>query len=154
MKRHFDFSRYKEEYFMKISEVEKRIDASYNTIRKFIEENDKFYYTSGNVIHVTELGVNELEDRYGLRQGILDENMIEYYKNQVLYLREQLEENKRYNKLFFSQIESRNIEAEQNKIKITELEEKIHKQEIEKLEIKHMLELEKNKSIWKKIFRK
>ena len=35
-----------------------------------------------------------------------------------------------------------------------ELEEKLHQQELEKLEIKHELEIEKNKSIWKKIFKK
>ena len=33
-----------------------------------------------------------------------------------------------------------------------ELEEKLHQQELDKLELKHQLELEKNKSIWKKIF--
>ena len=38
--------------------------------------------------------------------------------------------------------------------KIKEIEEMLHQQELEKLELKHQLELEKNKSIWKKIFKR
>ncbi|HHY08285.1 MAG TPA: hypothetical protein GX530_07140 [Corynebacteriales bacterium] len=45
-------------------------------------------------------------------------------------------------------------EAEEDKVKIKELEKELHQQEIEKLELKHQLELEKNKSIWQKIFKK
>ena len=45
-------------------------------------------------------------------------------------------------------------EAEEGKNRIKELEEKLHQQELEKLELKHQLELEKNKSIWAKIFKK
>jgi len=47
----------------------------------------------------------------------------------------------------------RESEAEENKNRIKELEEKLHQNELEKIELKHELELEKNKSIWKKIFR-
>ena len=37
---------------------------------------------------------------------------------------------------------------------VKELEERLHQQELEKLELKHQLELEKNKSIWQKIFKR
>ncbi|NLL31452.1 MAG: hypothetical protein GX258_10570, partial [Clostridiales bacterium] len=45
-------------------------------------------------------------------------------------------------------------EAEEGKNRIKELEERLYQQELEKLELKHQLELEKNKSIWKRIFRR
>lgn len=48
----------------------------------------------------------------------------------------------------------RDTEAEENKKRIKELEEKLQQNEIEKLKLKHELELEKRKSIWQKIFKK
>ena len=70
------------------------------------------------------------------------------------FLRQQLEENKKYNQLFLKQIETKDYEAEEYKAKIKELEDELHQQELEKMELKHQLELEKNKSIWAKIFKK
>ncbi|HHY08753.1 MAG TPA: hypothetical protein GX530_09605, partial [Corynebacteriales bacterium] len=82
---------------------------------------------------------------------ILADDNIYFYKNQILFLRQQLEENKQYNQLFLKQIEMKDQEAEEGKDRIKELEEKLYQQELEKLELKHQLELEKNKSIWQRI---
>ena len=72
----------------------------------------------------------------------------------MFLLREQVEDHKKFNDIFTKQIEMRDTEAEENKKLIKELEEKLHQNELEKLELKHELELEKNKSIWQKIFKK
>lgn len=138
---------------MKISDIEKRINASYNTIKRFIEKNPKFNHKINNVLHATDLGLQELESKYGVRSEVLSEDNVDFYKNQIIFLRQQLAENKEYNNLFMKQIETKEYEAEKNEIRIKELEEKLHQNEIEKLELKHELELEKNKSIWKKIFK-
>ena len=95
-----------------------------------------------------------LEEKYGIRGEVLTDDNIHFYKNQIVFLRQQLEENKQYNHLFLRQIETKDQEAEEGKNKIKELEEKLHQQELEKLELKHQLELERNKSIWKKIFQR
>lgn len=137
---------------MKISDVEKRINASYNTIKRFIEKDDSYNEIIDNVLHATDLGLEQLEKEYGIRSELLSEDNIDFYKNQILFLRQQLEENKHYSQAFIKQIESKDYEAEEGKNKIKELEEKLHQQELEKLELKHQLELERNKSIWKKIF--
>lgn len=138
---------------MKISDIEKRINASYNTIKRFIEKNPKFSHKINNVLHATDLGLQELESKYGVRSEVLSEDNVDFYKNQIIFLRQQLAENKEYNNLFMKQIETKEYEAEKNEIRIKELEEKLHQNEIEKLELKHELELEKNKSIWKKFFK-
>lgn len=138
---------------MKISDIEKRINASYNTIKRFIEKNPKFNHKINNVLHATDLGLQELESKYGVRSEVLSEDNVDFYKNQIIFLRQQLAENKEYNNLFMKQIETKEYEAEKNEIRIKELEEKLHQNEIEKLELKHELELEKNKSIWKKFFK-
>ncbi len=138
---------------MKISDIEKRINASYNTIKRFIEKNPKFSHKINNVLHATDLGLQELESKYGVRSEVLSEDNVDFYKNQIIFLRQQLAENKEYNNLFMKQIETKEYEAEKNENRIKELEEKLHQNEIEKLELKHELELEKNKSIWKKIFK-
>lgn len=139
---------------MKISDVEKRVNASYNTIKRFIEKEDSYNEVIDNVLHATDLGIEQLEMQYGIRSEILSDDNIDFYKNQIIYLRQQLEENKQYNQLFMKQIESKDYEAEDNKKKIKELEDKVHQQDLEKIELKHKLELEKNKSIWQKIFKR
>lgn len=139
---------------MKISDVEKRVNASYNTIKRFIEKNDTYNEVIDNVLHATDLGIEQLEKEYGIRTELLSEGNIDFYKNQILFLRQQLEENKQYSQAFIKQIESKDYEAEENKLKIKDLEEKLHQQEIEKIQLQHELELEKNKSFLKKIFRK
>lgn len=139
---------------LKISDIEKRIDATYNTIKKFIESNPEYHEKVDNVLHATDLGMDKLEEKYGIKGEILTDDNIHFYKNQIVFLRQQLEENKQYNQLFLRQIETKDQEVEEDKIRIKELEEKLHQQELEKLELKHQLELERNKSIWKKIFNK
>ena len=137
---------------MKISDVEKRVNASYNTIKRFIEKDDSYNEIIENVLHATDLGLEQLEKEYGIRSELLSEDNIGFYKNQIIFLRQQLEENKQYNQLFLKQIENKDYEAVENKKKIKELEDQVHQQELEKLELQHKLETEKNKSIWKKIF--
>lgn len=139
---------------LKISDIERRINATYNTIKKFIESNPKYHKKVDNVLHATDLGMDKLEEKYGIKGEILADDNIHFYKNQIVFLRQQLEENKQYNQLFLRQIETKDQEAEEDKNKIKELEERLHQQELEKLELKHQLELEKNKSIWKKIFQR
>lgn len=139
---------------MKISDVEKKVNASYNTIKRFIEKDDTYNEVIDNVLHATDLGIKQLEMEYGVRTEILSDDNIDFYKNQILFLRQQLEENKQYSQAFIKQIESKDYEAEENKKKIKELEDQVHQQDLEKLELQHKLEIEKNKSIWKKIFNK
>ena len=139
---------------MKISDIEKKINASYNTIKKFIESNSEYNYKEKNIIHATKLGLQELEAKYGVRSEILTDDNVDFYKSQLMFLKQQLEDNKQYSQLFLKQIESKDYEAEENKKKIKELEELVHQQDLEKLELQHKLEVEKNKSIFKKIFKK
>lgn len=139
---------------MKISDIEKRINASYNTVKRFIEKNPEYNEKINNVLHATDLGLKQLELEYGVRSEVLSDDNIDYYKSQIFLLNQQLEENKKYNNLFIKQIEMKDYEADENKNRIKELEKKLHQNEIEKLELKHELELEKNKSLWQKIFKK
>lgn len=139
---------------MKISDIEKRINASYNTIKRFIEKNPEYNEKINNVLHATDLGLKQLELEYGVRSEVLTDDNIDFYKSQMFLLREQVEDHKKFNDIFTKQIEMRDTEAEENKKLIKELEEKLHQNELEKLELKHELELEKNKSIWQKIFKK
>ncbi len=139
---------------LKISDIERRINATYNTIKRFIVSDPEYHKKVDNVLHVTDLGIDKLEEKYGIKGEILTDDNIHFYKNQIVFLRQQLEENKQYNQLFLRQIETKDKEAEEGKNRIKELEEKLHQQELEKLELKHQLELEKNKSIWQKIFKR
>ena len=139
---------------LKISNIEKKIDATYNTIKKFIESDPEYHKKIDNVLHATDLGMDKLEEKYGIKGEILTDDNIHFYKNQIVFLRQQLEENKQYNQLFLRQIETKEQEAEESKNKIKELKAELHQKKLEKLELKHQLELEKNKSIWKKIFKK
>ena len=125
---------------MKISDVEKRIDASYNTIKRFIEKKPEYHKKINNVLHATDLGLEQLELEYGLRSEIISDDSVDFYKSQIFLLKQQLEDHKKFNEFFTKRIE--------------DLEKKLQQYEIEKLQLKYELELEKNKSIWKKIFRK
>ena len=137
---------------MKISDVEKKINASYNTIKRFIEKKEVYNEKIDNVLHATDLGLVELEKEYGVRSNIISDDNVNYYKSQIFLLSQQLEDNKKYNNIFIKQIETKDVESENNKIRIKELEEKLHENEMEKLELKHKLELEKGRSVWSKIF--
>lgn len=146
---------------MKIKQAEGRINASYNTIKRFIEQKSEYNEKIEGVIHVTDKGLKELEKKYGVRTEILSDDNIHFYKNQITFMEQQLRETQKYNDMFVRQIEMRDDEfglkeqelSEKEK-KIAELEAQIHQQELKELELKHELELEKNKSIWKKLFNK
>ena len=43
---------------LKISDIEKRINSTYNTIKKFIESDPKYYKKVDNVLHATNLGMD------------------------------------------------------------------------------------------------
>lgn len=146
---------------MKIKQAEGRINASYNTIKRFIEQKSEYNEKIEGVIHVTDKGLKELEKKYGVRTEILADDNIHFYKNQITFMEQQLRETQKYNDMFVRQIEMKDDEfslkeqelSEKEK-KIAELEAQIHQQELKELELKHELELEKNKSIWKKLFNK
>lgn len=146
---------------MKIRDIEERINASYNTIKKFVEADPEYYEKRNNIIHVTNKGLKELEKKYGVRTSVLTDDNIHFYTNQIAFMKEQLRETQKYNDMFLHQIEMRNEEFHQKEqelvqkeIKIAELEKQIQEQQLKELELKHNLELEKNKSLWKKIFKK
>lgn len=139
---------------MKISDIEKKINASYNTIKKFIESNSEYNYKEKNIIHATKLGLQELEAKYGVRSEILTDDNVDFYKSQLMFLKQQLEDNREYSDFFVKQLEVRNDDLKEKDNRIKELEKILQQNEIEKLELKHELELEKNKSIWQKIFKK
>ena len=94
---------------MKISDVEKRVNASYNTIKRFIQKNDTYNEVIDNVLHATDSGIEQLEKEYGIRSELLSDDNIDFYKNQILFLRQQLEENKHYSQAFIKQIESKDF---------------------------------------------
>lgn len=139
---------------MKIKQVESRINASYNTIKKFIESKSEYNETIDNVLHVTKIGILELEKKYGVKTEVLSDDNIQFYKNQIVFLKQQLDESRKYNDAFIKQIEIRDSESEHNKKKIIELEKINQVSQIEIIELKHKIELEQNKSVWKKIFGK
>jgi len=139
---------------MKISDVEKRIDASYNTIKRFIEKKPEYHKKINNVLHATDLGLEQLELEYGLRSEIISDDSVDFYKSQIFLLKQQLEDHKKFNEFFTKQIEMRDTEVEESKKRIEDLEKKLQQYEIEKLQLKYELELEKNKSFWQRIFKK
>ena len=153
---------------MKINDITSKIDASYNTIKKFVEKNEDYYENKNNVLHVTKVGLSALESKYGVRSEVMSDTDIDFYKAQLRFMGNQLEEMKQYNQTFKNMIEMKDQETE---IKLLELKEKeesikeqdfvikkleqtLHQQELDKQQIKYELELEKNKSIFKKIFGK
>ena len=146
---------------MKIKQAEGRINASYNTIKRFIEQKPEYNEKVEGIIHVTDKGLEENEKKYGVRTEILSDDNIHFYKNQLVFMEQQLREIQKYNDMFVRQIEMKNEEfnlKEQElydkEKRIEELEKQIHRQELKELDLKHKLELEKNKSLWKKIFQK
>lgn len=153
---------------MKINDITDKIDASYNTIKKFVEKNKDYYEKKNNIIHITKEGFIALEEKYGVRTEVMSENNIDFYRAQVKFLSDQLEETKKYNQTFVNMLEMKDQETEAKESEIIEkqkefeeqqkiikgLENQLHQQELEKQEIKHELNLEKNKSLFQKIFRK
>lgn len=151
---------------MKINDITSKIDASYNTIKKFIEKNEEYYEMKNNVLHVTKVGLAELERKYGVRSEVMSDTDVDFYKAQLGFMGKQLEELKQYNQTFQNMIEMKDQETElkllelkekeqklqeQNNL-IKELEKELHQQELDKQEIKHKLEVEQNKSLFQKIF--
>lgn len=153
---------------MKINEITDRIDASYNTIKNFVEKNPNYYKKINNIIHVSNEGLKALENKYGVRSEVMSDNNIDFYRAQMKFLMSQLEEIKQYNKTFENLLEVKNKETElkviemqekersskEQEFTIKELEKRIHQQELEKQEMKHELENEKNKSFLKKLFKR
>lgn len=153
---------------MKINDITKEIDASYNTIKKFIESNNNYHEKINNVLHVTNQGFTALEKEYGIRAEVMSDTNVDFYKAQIMFMGNQLDEMREHNQIFKNLIDTKNQETEQKLLEIKEkekslkeqdnlikeLENKIHRQELDKQEIKHELELEKNKSLFKRIFKK
>ena len=151
---------------MKINDITNKIDASYNTIKKFVEKNEDYYENKNNVIHVTNVGFSALEEKYGVRSEVMSDTDINFYKAQYQLIGNQLEEMKKYNQIFKNMIEMKDLEKESKLLEIKEkekllidrdteikmLEQKIHNQELENQKIKHELEIQQNKSFLKRIF--
>lgn len=139
---------------MKISDIEKKINASYNTIKRFIEQNDEYNEKINNVLHATEKGLHELEKEYGVKSDILSEDNISFYKSQIYLLNRQLDESRNFNQVFLNRIENNNHESIEKEKYIKSLEKELHLKEIQKMELKFKLETERNKTLWQKIFSK
>lgn len=153
---------------MKINDVTKKVDASYNTVRKFIEKDATYHKRVKNILHVTEEGIEALEEEYGLRSEVMSESNIDFYRAQVKFLHDQLDEAKRYNQTFTQLIEMNDEEKaqqeqaikekeaalEERERAIKELEKELHQGELEKQELKHQLDLEKNKSFFQRLFKR
>ena len=70
---------------LKISDIQTRVNASYNTIKRFIESNPKYHEKIDNVLHATDLGVEKLEEMYGLRGEILTDDNIHFTKIKLFF---------------------------------------------------------------------
>lgn len=139
---------------MKINEVKGRVNASYNTIKKFIQKNPQHYEMIDNILHVTELGYEKLIEVYGLKTDILSEDSVDFYKIQLKLLHDQLQETRQYNQTFRIQIENKDFKVEELSKEVKNIEQRLHEKELEVLKIKNELDIEKNKSIIRKIFGK
>ena len=146
---------------MKISQVENRIDASYNTIKRFVEGNELYYKKIDGIIHVTETGILKLEEKYGVKTEVMSDKTISFYKNQIIFMEQQLKEIQKYNESFLRQIEMKDYEYKEietelmtSEKRIKGLEKELHQKDIEKLKLEHELEVEKNKSFFQKLFKK
>lgn len=137
---------------MKIKDVENRINASYNTIKKFVEKDSSYYHKINNIIHVSDKGLEELENKYGLNSYVITDDNVDFYKNQISFLHKQLEENRKYNDFFVLQIENNTIQKDIDQKEIKKLETRNREIELENIELKLKLEQEKNKTIFQKIF--
>lgn len=139
---------------MKINDVRNKIDASYNTIKKFILSEPEYHEKIDNVLHVTNVGYEKLLEIYGIKSGLLSDDSVDFYKIQMKLLHDQLLESRQYNRVFANQIESKDSHIAETQIQLRKLEFELHQKELEIQQAKHDLEIEKNKSIFKKIFRK
>lgn len=146
---------------MKIKQVENRINASYNTIKKFIEEDPSYYKINNKVIHVTNIGLEKLEAKYGLKSEILSDDELIFYKAQLKFMEQQLNDLRQYNQLFLKQVEANGLlisdreeELEKKNSEIEDLKKELLSKELDAIDLRHKLDLEKSKSIFKKIFGK
>ena len=139
---------------MKINDVKDKINASYNTIKKFILSNSKYHKTIDNVLHVTDLGYEKLVEVYGIKAGLLSDDSVDFYKIQLKLLHDQLQESREYNQLFRIQIENKDSKVEDLSRELKELEKSLREKELELIKANHELELEKNKSFFRKLFNK
>lgn len=138
---------------MKIKETELYVDASYNTIRKFILENEGYYYKdSSDILRVTELGLSCLQEKYGHVSSVISEDNENFYLAQISILKQQLEIANKYSEVFNQQLSISSSEVEVSRLKIKELERALNESNIQNIKLEHRLETEKNKSLWKKIF--
>lgn len=150
---------------MKINDVVKQIDVSYNTVKKNVENKPEYHYKKDDVLHVTEEGLQFLADKYGYRAEIMEENEELYYVRQIEMLSRQLEQTNILNNQLIAQIQNKEErllyiteQKEESYEKLTKkLEEKndeVNEKNIELLELKHKLEIEENKSLFQRIFKK
>lgn len=139
---------------MKINYVKDKINASYNTIKKFILSNSEYHKTIDNVLHVTNLGYEKLLEVYGIKAGVLSDDSVDFYKIQLKLLHDQLQESREYNQLFRIQIENKDSKVEDLSRELKELEKSLREKELELVKANHELELEKNKSFFRKLFNK
>lgn len=139
---------------MKINEVKDKINASYNTIKKFILSSPDYHERIDNVLHVTNLGYERLTEVYGVKVGLLSDDSIDFYKIQLKLLHDQLQESREYNQLFKMQIENKDSKVEDLSREVKELEKSLREKELELIKASHELELEKNKGFFKRLFNK
>lgn len=139
---------------MKINEVKDKINASYNTIKKFILSSPDYHERIDNVLHVTNLGYEKLLEVYGIKAGVLSDDSVDFYKIQLRLLHDQLQESRTFNQMFLSQIESKDSRVEDLSNQLKNMEKTLHEKELEIIIAKNELSLEKNKSFFKKLFGK
>ncbi len=139
---------------MKINEVKDKINASYNTIKKFILSNPEYHEKIDNVLHVTSLGYEKLVEVYGIKAGLLSDDSVDFYKIQLKLLHDQLQESREYNHLFRLQIENKDSKVEDLSRELKELEKSLREKELELIKANHELELEKNKGFFRRLFNK
>lgn len=70
---------------LKISDIERRINATYNTIKRFIESDPEYHKKVDNVFHVTDLGIDKLEEKYGIKGEILTDDNIFFIKIRLYF---------------------------------------------------------------------
>lgn len=139
---------------MKINDVKDKINASYNTIKKFILSDSEYHEKIDNVLHVTNLGYEKLVEIYGIKTGLLSDDSVDFYKIQLKLLHDQLQESRQYNQLFRMQIENKESKMEDLSRDLKKLEQILHEKELELIKKNHELELEKNKGIFRRLFKK
>jgi len=60
-------------------------NATYNTIKRFIESDPEYHKKVDNVLHVTDLGIDKLEEKYGIKGEILTDDNIHFYKIRLYF---------------------------------------------------------------------